>query len=133
MKKTIAGLTREELQFALELMDAAATMKMPVDNPSSKPINIIDEENDEIITVTLTDNPFNRAHLALAKQFDFEKQLAVTFRLGALTKLIDRGVCTPWGLRGAGDTITDAIIYATGKAQLKITNDRHKRIRKAGP
>lgn len=89
----------EELQFALQLGNAAGTGQMPVDNPETKGIDIIEEESGEIQEIRFKDNPINRFGGAIAKEFgeDESKYYSVMNRITALLRLLsDDDRVTPY-------------------------------------
>jgi hypothetical protein len=80
----------EELQFALQLGNAAGTTQMPIENPETKQINIVDEESGEIQKISLKDNPINRFGGAIAQEFgkDESKFYSIMNRIAALMRLL---------------------------------------------
>jgi hypothetical protein len=69
MPKCNIPVTPEELQFALQRGNAAGTRQMPIDNPETKGINLLDEKSGEIQEIRLKDNPINRFSPAIAHEF----------------------------------------------------------------
>jgi len=80
----------EELQFALQLGNAAGTYQMPTDNPEAKGIDLLDEESGEIQEIRFKDNPINRFGGAIAKEFgeDESKFYSIMNRIAALMRLL---------------------------------------------
>ena len=80
----------EELQFALQLGNAAGTHQMPVENPETKGIELFDEESGEIQKIRFKDNPINRFGGAIAKEFgeDESKFYSIMNRIAALMRLL---------------------------------------------
>lgn len=80
----------EELQFALQLGNFAATYRMPTDNPETKGIDLLDEETGEIEELRFKDNPINRFGGAIAQEFgqDESKFYSIMNRITALMRLL---------------------------------------------
>jgi hypothetical protein len=80
----------EELQFALQLGNAAGTYQMPIENPETKGIDLFDEESGEIQEIRFKDNPMNRFGGAIAKEFgqDESKFYSIMNRIAALMRLM---------------------------------------------
>ena len=80
----------EELQFALQLGQAAGIHQMPIDNPETKGINLVDEEAGIIEKLRLRDNPINRFGGAIAQEFgeDESKFYSIMNRIFALMRLL---------------------------------------------
>lgn len=80
----------EELQFALQLGQAAGIHQMPIDNPETKGINLVDEEAGVIQKLRLRDNPINRFGGAIAQEFgeDESKFYSIMNRIFALMRLL---------------------------------------------
>ncbi len=89
MPKWNLPVDAEELQFALQLGNAAGTHKMPIDNPETKGIDLFDEESGEIQEIRFIDNPINRFGGAIAKEFgeDESKFYSIMNRIAALMRL----------------------------------------------
>ena len=80
----------EELQFALQLGNAAGTHQMPIDNPETKGIDLFEEESGEIQEIRFKDNPINRFGGAIAEEFgeDESKFYSIMNRIAALMRLL---------------------------------------------
>lgn len=117
----------QEVRFCLQLTGAAATYKMPMKSPASTPINIVDETG-EMQRYRLADKPLSRAFTALAEHFAgsgpddqqaFEKQMAVTFRIVAMTKILKHPLAKKWVRRSEEHTeIHEALIDAASSLPL---------------
>jgi len=80
----------EELLFAFQLGNAAGTHQMPIDNPETKGIDLLDEETGSIQQIRLKDNSINRFGGAIAQEFgeDESKVYSIMNRIAALMRLL---------------------------------------------
>jgi hypothetical protein len=63
----IRPVEKDELLFAFAVADAAATLRMPVGNPTEMEINILDEKKGTVNRITFFDDvPINRATIAVS-------------------------------------------------------------------
>ena len=85
----IVEIDPEEMMFAVQLAQAAAGRRYHVGNPGAVPIIIEDEELGRTTEIRLTDDPMNRAGLAIAQHFegDSEKAFSCMMRMLAFEKL----------------------------------------------
>ena len=92
MKNQIMPVTPDELKFALSLGSSAAEHKMPIENPETKKLHIVDDETGEVDgTIGLVDNTINRFSGAIAKEFgqDEKKFVSIMSRAFELSKLME--------------------------------------------
>ena len=104
--------------FAFGLADAAASLRMSVDNPSEKSIELRD--GDRIMTIRLTDRPMNRAGMAVAQHFKGDKFRAIMCRLLALHGVFANPKVASW-VRPASDgrqEIAESLLAAAAQAPL---------------
>lgn len=80
----------EELLFALQLGNAAGNHLMPIDNPETKGIDLLDEETGTIQELRFKDNPINRFGVAIAQEFgkDESKFYSIMNRIAAFMRLL---------------------------------------------
>ena len=80
----------EELLFAFQLGNAAGTHQMPIDNPETKEINLLDEDSGEIQQIRLKDNHINRFGGAIAQEFgeDESKFYSIMTRISSLMRIL---------------------------------------------
>jgi len=70
-----------ELMFAFNIADAAASLRIPVENPEQKSFNL--RNANDILKITLKDKPLNRAGLAVSEHFKGDKFRDIMLRLFA--------------------------------------------------
>jgi len=90
MPKWILPVDPEEFQYALQLGNAAGTHQMPIDNPETKGIDLIDEDTGTIEEIRFKDNLTNRFGGANAQGFgeDESKFYSIMNRIAALMRLL---------------------------------------------
>lgn len=112
----------EEIVFAMLAGDAAAKLKTPVENPSLYGINLVDEKNGKVSRLTFTDNPFNRAMLAVKDHSKGDQFISIMMRILSLHEILENDKLKEW-VRISDDgseEIADALIYAAAKAPLSL-------------
>lgn len=80
----------KELQFAVQLGNAAVNDQMPTDIPETKEIDLLYEESGEFQEFRCKDNPINRFGCAIATEFgkNVSKYYSMMNRIGVLMKLM---------------------------------------------
>ncbi|HWY70889.1 MAG TPA: hypothetical protein VNX88_19630 [Terriglobales bacterium] len=109
----------EELLFALQLGQAAATHNMPTPSPSAKPIMLGDTDG-SVTEIRFADSPQNRALLAVNKHYhdDKAKAFSIQIRIWAIAEILHHPKMQEWC---KGEEIHAAIVVAA--AELPI--NRH--------
>jgi hypothetical protein len=93
----IRPVEKDELLFAFAVADAAATLRMPVGNPTEMEINILDEKKGTVNRITFFDDvPINRATIAVSDHFKGEKFVSVMLRLLGLHETLRHEKLTAW-------------------------------------
>lgn len=79
----------EELLFALQLGQAAATHNMPTPSPSAKPI-MLEDIDGSVSAIRFADSPQNRALLAVNKHYhdDKAKAFSIQVRIWAVAEAL---------------------------------------------
>jgi hypothetical protein len=126
--KFLKSLDPEEFKFGLDLWIAAASQKMPMDNPADHSVTI-----EGFGTVRFTDNPMNRATLAIAGHYKsmnlsdeerFARSASFNFRIEALKKVIQHRRAAPWIREDeALIHIPDAVLCAAARGELRAVKD----------
>lgn len=117
----LAPVEPEELMFALALGDAAATLKAPVENPSLQGINFVDEKTAQVMRLSLTDRPINRAALAVRDHFKGDKFVSIMMRLFALFDVVEHKLVQRWVRKSQdrrGHEIAESLVHAAAIAPL---------------
>jgi hypothetical protein len=110
----------EELMFAFNVADAAASLRMPVENPGTKSIKLLDEKKGKVRTIALTDRPMNRAMLAVGEHFKGDKFKALMWRLLAMHDILEDPRLASW-VRQASDgrtEIAESLLAAAARARM---------------
>ncbi|MFH2046938.1 MAG: hypothetical protein ABIK92_17550 [Pseudomonadota bacterium] len=87
-----------ELQFAVQLGNAAVTDQMQTDNPETKGIDLFDEKSGEFQEFQCKDNPINRFGCAIATEFgkNVSKYYSIMNRIGILMRLMSDERVNPY-------------------------------------
>jgi len=105
--------------FAFGLADAAASLRMPVENPNENSVKLRDDDG-SVMTIRLTDRPMNRAGMAVAQHFKGHKFRAIMARLLALHDVYKNRKLASW-VRTAPDgrqEIAESLLAAAAQAPL---------------
>jgi len=113
-----------ELMFAFGLADAAASLRMPVENPAAKIVNLIDKEG-KVLRIRFTDRPINRAGMAVAAHFQGVKFKSIVMRLFAFYDIYKHPELSQWRHKASDGRmeLAKSIIAAAARAPL-IRNSR---------
>lgn len=117
---TYGPVEPKELMFALSVGHAAATLKMPVENPELMGVNLRDEQSGQVMRISLTDRPMNRAMLALREQFKGDKFVNIGMRRWALARIMEHKAVQEWIRKGPDGfmEVADSLVYAAARGSL---------------
>lgn len=117
-------IDREQFAYAFELANQAGSMAMPVENPEQYGVTLVDEESGEDTRIRFTDQPINRAILALKKHCGSDSVLYfnVTMRFFAMLTILKRQEVESWMTDDSSKPgcaqLHTAVVYAGAEATL---------------
>jgi hypothetical protein len=106
----------DEFMFAFALANAAASFKMPVENPAKRGLDVVYEDG-VATNIPLSDRPINRASVAIAQHFTGDKFRNIMVRLFALHGIIKKPECSHWVIYGRKE-IAASLLAAAARAPL---------------
>lgn len=113
----ISPVELDEFMFAFGVAHAAASLTMPVENPSAKAIKL--RVDDDVLTLRLTDRPMNRAGMAVIKHFKGDKFRVIMARLLALNPVFKDPKVASWIRTANGrEEVAESLLAAGAKAPL---------------
>lgn len=117
-------IDREQFAYAFELANEAGSLSTPEDNPERFGVTLVDEELGEETRIRFTDQPINRAILALKKNCgnDSEMYFNVTMRFFAMLTILKCEELKSWmtedKTRPGCVQLHTAVVYAGAEAAL---------------
>lgn len=110
------AVSAEELMFAMQLSIAAGLQKMPMESPSSKPIDV-EWSDGNVESYILADSPQMRGMVAIIDHYhdDKAKGFAIQTRLWALCEILHHATIREWE---RGDDVHFAVYAAAADVRL---------------